>query len=258
MKCPDLDAVLEKSEATVDAYRYSAAWIDALARGPALGRSVLKVANEVAADELARRRRVRALVLPQRRQVRSPTLLPGLLNRSSAVAFNAAYYACQRDREQVLDYDRYFYPLDRIGRWNRRYGRRGFIRYQALFPLASARQALIEALQAIAASGLASLRGSLKRTGGAGEGMLSFPFAGYTLALDIPNRGETTLGLVRQLEQILLRHAGRIDLAADAVTQPEAFAAMYGTLERFRAAKRRSDSRSRFSSSLSRRLGITP
>jgi len=249
IKCANLDVALERLEQSNDDYRYSVGWIDCLASGGSLGRTVLMLANEAAGHGM----RVTA-----RAQLGMPFNLPSsAFNLRTVTAFNAAYYRRQREGEQLIDYYRYFYPLDAIRSWNRMYGRRGFIQYQALVPLGTARGALVELLEAVSQAGLASFLAVLKRSGNAGEGILSFPFPGYTLALDIPNRGDATRHLARTLDRILLRHGGRIYLAKDAVTDAETFAAMYPSLPSFRSAKGRLDPAGRFSSSLSRRVGIS-
>ena len=50
----------------------------------------------------------------------------------------------------------------------------------------------------------------------------------------------------------------RVYLAKDACLTPETFGAMYPSLTRFQEIKSQLDPQNRFSSSLSRRLGITP
>ncbi|MEO0917730.1 MAG: FAD-binding protein, partial [Pseudomonadota bacterium] len=89
------------------------------------------------------------------------------LNRWSLRAFNALYYrkGSAPPLERVIDYDRYFYPLDAILRWNRLYGARGFSQYQTAIPLENARDALAEQLELIAQSGLGSFLAVLKRFG---------------------------------------------------------------------------------------------
>ena len=68
---------------------------------------------------------------------------PGfVLNTWSIKAFNTLFYAKNRDKQLVVvDYDKYFYPLDGILQWNRMYGRQGFIQYQAAFPVEERRWA---------------------------------------------------------------------------------------------------------------------
>ena len=88
-----------------------------------------------------------------------------MLNSHSVRAFNALYYASHPDRRQVVDYDTFFYPLDRVSHWNRIYGRPGFVQYQALFPPETSRRGLIELLEKVAASRRASFLAVLKTSG---------------------------------------------------------------------------------------------
>jgi hypothetical protein len=57
--------------------------------------------------------------------------------------------------------------------------------------------------------------------------MLPFCRRGYTLALDIPNRGTETLRRLAELDAIVLEHGGRIYLTKDARLPRDTFRAMY-------------------------------
>ena len=86
--------------------------------------------------------------------------------------------------------------------------------------------------------------------------MLSFPTAGYTLALDLPIRDAGLFTLLNQLDQIVLQHGGRVYLAKDARLSPETFRSMYPRYAEWLKIKTSIDPDNRFSSSLSRRLNI--
>jgi FAD/FMN-containing dehydrogenase len=112
-------------------------------------------------------------------------------------------------------------------------------------------------LQRVSASGRGSFLGVLKRFGNATAGLLSFPFPGYTLALDLPvNNG--LIPFLAGLDAVVLSHGGRLYLAKDAVMTPDSFAAMYPRLDEFREVRARLDPKNRLSSSLARRVGILP
>jgi FAD/FMN-containing dehydrogenase len=253
----NLDETLECFDATNRDYRYSVAWIDCLASGAALGRSVLMLANDAPRTALPRRWRDRPLLLPRRGKKAVPFHCPAFpLNHRAVRLFNAVYYASHPNGRQIVDYDTFFYPLDHVLAWNRIYGRRGFVQYQALLPPATSRQGLIRLLETISASRKASFLAVLKSTGRANKGFLSFPCPGHTLALDLPNTGQDLRLLLRQLDDLVLAHGGRLYLAKDALATPEVFQAMYPALGRFRQVKARFDPNHRFVSSQARRLGI--
>lgn len=257
-RAANVEEAMAAMEASDHLYHYSVAWIDGLARGKALGRSVLMRANPAGRAEVPARAgdplRIRGA---GRRSV--PFDLPSwVLNRRAVQAFNDVFYRSHANRRgRIVDYDRYFYPLDSIHDWNRLYGRRGFVQYQVAFPLATSRAGLIELLERFSASGRASFLAVLKRFGPENEGLLSFPIPGYTLTLDLPV-AEGLVPFLREMDQVVLRHAGRIYLAKDAVMTAESFAAMYPGLGRFRDVRERLDPNGRLASSLARRVGIVP
>ena len=253
----DLDQTFEFISETEADYRYSVAWIDCLNAGRGLGRSVLMLGNDAPVDDLPEPLRTRPLALPCRWIKTVPPYSTGLLlNRFSAKALNTIYYARHSDRRRLVSYDDFFFPLDSVLHWNRIYGRRGFVQYQALFPIATSRRGLIECLEKVVAAQSASFLAVLKSSGPASDGVLSYLFPGHTLALELPNTGQQLARLTSELDDILLKHGGRLYLAKDAMTTRSAFAAMYPRLGEFREIKSRIDPSNRFVSSQARRLGI--
>ena len=258
-KAPDLDRALSLFQEGDRRYQYSVAWIDCLARGRSLGRAVLMRGNHASRDDLPAALRSVPLAVARPHQRTIPFDLPGFtLNPLTVGAFNAMYYRMHRDRDGALvDYEPFFYPLDGLDRWNRIYGRRGFAQYQALFPTESSHRGMIALLEEIARSRIGSFLAVLKSTGAAGEGLLSFPRAGHTLALDLPNGGRRLVQLAERLDRIVLDHGGRLYLAKDSLTSASTFAAMYAEgLGPFRAVKRSVDPAGRFASAQARRLGL--
>lgn len=237
-------------------FEYSVAWIDCLASAGSLGRSVLIRGDHAAADRVGRRGGNPLLVSPRLR-LNVPFDLPSFaLNRWTVGAFNAIHYGLHRGaREQLMDYERFFYPLDGIRNWNRLYGRRGFVQYQVALPVEASRPGMIALLKRIAGSGRASFLAVLKRFGPRNRGLLSFPIPGCTLALDLPVSRDL-VPFLQELDAVVLDYGGRVYLAKDAVLRPEAFGAMYPQLDDFRDAQRKLDPRRIFSSSMARRLGI--
>ncbi len=256
-KAANLDEALESFAAGDESYRYSVAWIDCLAGGASLGRSVLMRGDHTPASDLPAALREDPLHIRARGKRSVPLYAPSfVLGPRSVRLFNAAFYRRHRNTRRVVTYDSFFYPLDSVHGWNRLYGKRGFLQYQMVIPPDAGRAGLVELLEKLSASRRASFLAVLKTFGVQGDGLLSFPRKGYTLALDLPNTGPDVLEFLRELDQVVLRHGGRVYLAKDACTTPESFAAMYPNLSRFRQIKRRLDPMNRFNSSLARRLQI--
>ncbi|MGQ9368825.1 FAD-binding protein [Azospirillum sp. ST 5-10] len=245
----DLDAFLAAFAEARETATYSVGWIDALARGGALGRGILEtgeVADGVAAE------------LAPRTARRVPVDFPSLaLNPLSVAAFNAVYRrrVPAAGRERTVPMETFFYPLDAIHEWNRIYGRRGFHQFQCVLPDAEAPTGIRRLLEAIAGARAASFLAVLKTLGGTGRGMLSFPMRGVTLALDLPHRAGVA-DLLTTLERLTRDHGGRIYLAKDSALSAEGLAAMYPRLEEFRAVLATVDPDRRLSSDMARRLRI--
>jgi decaprenylphospho-beta-D-ribofuranose 2-oxidase len=252
----NLDQALELFD-RVDSHQYSMAWIDCLSRGRAMGRAIVMAGDFAPSQALPPAQRDQPWRIAPRARHRLPVDLPGpLLNSVSVRAFNELYYRVQRHGagNHISDYDTFFYPLDAIEQWNRLYGRRGFVQYQCVWPLAEGRRALIELLDAISRSRRGSFLAVLKRFGPQ-EGIMSFPMAGYTLALDFPLR-RGLLDFLERLDELVVAHGGRVYLAKDARLRPARLRQMYPELPRFRAIRDRVDPNHRLASSLSRRLEI--
>ncbi|MEL0142938.1 MAG: FAD-binding protein, partial [Alphaproteobacteria bacterium] len=167
---------------------YSVAWIDCLATGRALGRSVLFLGEHAGPDELPAERRRTSLNMPLKNKLQVPFDLPSwTLNRLTVGLFNSLYFrrACKQPPESIVDLDSFFFPLDNILGWNKIYGRRGFLQFQCVLPTESCETALNALLSLISGSGVTPFLAVLKKLGPQ-EGGISFPMDGYTLALDFP------------------------------------------------------------------------
>jgi len=242
---------------THDQYPYSVAWVDCLARGAHLGRSIVMLGEHEAADAAAPEGSLR---VHARGALDIPCYLPAwTLNPLTVRAFNAAYYRrhWRRDARARVHYDPFFYPLDIVTNWNRIYGRSGFLQYQFVVPFRDGEAVMAEVLARIAARGTASFLAVLKTMGPQSGGMLSFPLPGYTLALDISRRDAGIVAFLRELNGIVAASGGRNYLAKDAILERAQFEPMYPRLDEFRAAKRRYDPHCLFRSLQSDRLGLT-
>jgi len=255
-KATNLEDALGRMTESDVRYQYSVAWIDCLATGRHTGRAILMRGNHASANELPAKIR-RPLAEPSHARWTVPFSFPSLaLNSITVGTFNCLYYGSHRNSaRQLVDFEKFFYPLDAIYHWNRMYGRRGFVQYQVALPLEGGLEGLKELLTRLARSRRASFLAVLKRFGKSDPGLLSFPIEGYTLALDLPV-ASGLIPLLHELDRMVLNYGGRIYLAKDAVMTSQTFAAMYPNLGKFRAIKSKLDPHGLLSSSQARRLGI--
>ena len=255
----DLDETMALFEASRD-WPYSVAWIDCLARGARLGRSLVSRGTFMACGSLPPRLVREPLCPAPVGRLTVPFDAPSvLLNRASIGLYNALYYRRGQVRggaARPIHFDPFFFPLDGIEAWNRLYGRRGFVQYQCVLPRAKSSAGIVALLERVAATGQGSFLAVLKLLGPAGEGMMSFPMEGYTLALDFPVRSGTA-ALLDGLDEITHRHGGRVYLAKDARCAPERMREGYPRLGAFEATRAEAaGSPPRFASELSRRLAL--
>ncbi|GGU12849.1 FAD-binding oxidoreductase [Nocardioides albus] len=250
VKAPDLTAALDALEEH-DKATYTVAWIDLLARGSRLGRSLVMAGEHAEDGDLAADRSAASARVPF--DTPSP-----LLNKVTVSAFNRLYYARVRKplTHHTVGYEPFFHPLDAIADWNRLYGRRGFVQYQFVTPLEAGSDVVREAIRRVADAGLASPLAVLKVFGPGNDNHLSFPTAGYTLALDF-KADQRAYALCDELDQLVIAAGGRLYLTKDARMSPETFAQSYPRLAEFEDVRRRYGAVGVFASAQSRRLGVT-
>ncbi len=254
----DLDGAFALMSAEDDNYTYSVCWVDLLARGAATGRGVLTRADHAASTDLPRATRGRPLRYRSRELAGAPRWVPpGLLNTWSVRAFNSAYYARApvRQRGTLADLGGFFHPLDALRGWNRLYGPRGLVQYQFVVPFGH-ENALRRIVEELANAGAPSFLAVLKRFGRETPAPLSFPRPGWTLAVDLPADMPGLAGLLRSFDERVLTAGGRVYLAKDSRSTPQAVHAMYPEIDAWRRVRERVDPKGVLRSDLARRLEL--
>lgn len=250
----DLDDCCDLLEGEAGAATYAVAWLDALARGARLGRGVVTTGEHAAAP--AAPGNAFAATSANESSALLSLVPSAVLNRASVKLFNAACYHRPR-RDQLVPIETFFYPLDAIGEWNRLYGKRGFVQYQIMVPFDGGRAVVREVIERVERGTAGPFLAVIKTLGPEGEGILSFPAAGWTLCLDIP-MDRRVPGVIAALDRVVADAGGRVYLAKDALLDGARFRSMYSRVGDFLQIKRQVDPDCRLRSAQSDRLGITP
>jgi decaprenylphospho-beta-D-ribofuranose 2-oxidase len=236
---------------------HAIAWIDAAgARGDT--RAIVTLARHAALTDLpAAVARTPLARRPRRTTPRAPRWAPSsLLSPPLVAAFNEARWrAAARARgDRLVALEDGFFPLDGVRGWNRLYGAGGLVQEQVAVP-SGCERAIASVLAIVRAARFAPPLVTLKRLG-PGRGGLSFPIAGWTLALDFPARAPGLGAVLDAIEDRVAAVGGRVYLAKDARLRPQLLAPMYPDLDAWRAARARLDPAARMRSDLARRLEI--
>ncbi|MEX1218256.1 MAG: FAD-binding oxidoreductase [Acidimicrobiales bacterium] len=257
-RASDLDAVCELMRSGDHLYDYSVAWIDLMATGKNMGRSVLTRGRFATAVEARSATGPDPYVYKAGELVGAPPFMPaGLLNKLTIRAFNELWFrkAPIERRDELQSIPAFFHPLDMVRGWNRIYGPAGFLQWQFVIPF-HATSTLTRIVEELSHSGCTSFLAVLKSFGEGNGAPLSFPIGGWTLALDIP-AGIDGLGpLLDRLDDLVVGVGGRIYLAKDSRLRPALLPKMYPRLDEWKAVRERVDPNRRIMSDLARRLNL--
>lgn len=245
-----LDQVLELLAA--DGGPHRVAWIDLL--GPRPGRGVVTRSEHLdhelgghGGPTVASR-----AVVPERWPA-------GVLRASSVALFNELRYrrAPRRERGRVESIGSHMFPLDALDQWPRLYGPRGFVQYQFAVPpdQDGVLRAVIELLRR---ARVPSYLAVLKDFGPANDAPLSFPIAGWTLAMDLPRAAPGLGEALDRCDELVAAAGGRVYLTKDARMRASTVAAMYPRLERWREVRDQFDPAGVWRSDLAIRTGLVP
>lgn len=240
-RCRDVGELVTALRDSAAEWPFTVGWVDCLGSG----RGILNRGRWATKDEAPDK------APPPLRQVSIPFELPNwVLNRWSMRVFNALTYYTRGGARGVIHPEVFFYPLDKILNWNRIYGPRGFIQYQCVLAKTGAAGEFFDLLRRHRAAAFLCV---IKDCGDEGQGFLSFPLPGISIALDLAVDGSTQ-ELVDRLNELVLAKGGRIYLAKDAFTRAEHFRAMEPRLERWMQVRKRWDPELRIRSAQSVRI----
>jgi decaprenylphospho-beta-D-ribofuranose 2-oxidase len=252
----NLDDLMARQSTGDEDYVESVSWFDAVTTGKHLGRGILTRANHATVADLPAKKREQPLKFDAPQLLTVPDVFPsGLLNRVTAKMFSEVWYRRSPTKlAAVQNITQFLHPLDIAGNWNRVYGPHGFLQYQFVVPF-GAEDAIREAVHTIAHSGHVSALNVLKRFGAGNRAPLSFPTPGWTLCVDFPVRPGLN-ELCDRLDALVLAAGGRLYLAKESRTTPDALQRMYPRIDEWRKIRAAVDPHGIFTSDMSRRLAL--
>lgn len=235
---------------------YAVAWIDCYSKGKNLGRSLIKFGEHAEKKELNFNKKLKTFTISKKKKISIPFFLPSLiLNKVNVRIFNFFYFlkGIISKKNKYVDWDTFFYPLDKISNWNKIYGKKGFAQFQCVIPLSRSKKAISELLNCISYSKSSAFLAVLKRFGDQ-KSNFSFPMEGYSLALDFPINSDN-LFLMKLLDEITIKNGGRFYLAKDSRVKRDTFENSDNRVDEFRKYRDKKLKR-KFNSIQSERLNL--
>ena len=251
-KMPDLDSYLAGLKEAAKRFPFTMGWIDTLGATGALGRGILMRGRWAEPHE------GRPFVPESLRRPGLPFVFPEFaVSRLTVSAFNSFYYGIHPStmRRRVEHPETFFYPLDAVRHWNRVYGRRGFTQYQCVIPDSAGPEGVKSFVGLLRKTGGSSMVSVIKDCGDEGEGLLSFPMRGTTVAADFPARDHVQ-SIVDILNAHLIELGGRIYLTKDRYTRAADYRRMDKRIDAFLTVKKKYDPMGRLRSAQSARLEL--
>jgi len=177
-----------------------------------------------------------------------------ILNDKFLRVFNKIYLKKNKDHEHLVDFKKFFYPLDRIHNWNNLYGLNGFIQFQFVLPEDDFLRHFNYVKLYLKNNNIYPYLAVLKKFGPGNDNYLSFPIQGYTLALDFKNNTNTR-DLLINLSDYIVANGGRFYLTKDSILTEQQFKKSYLDWKKLQSVREKYNL-FQFKSLLSRRLGL--
>ena len=245
IKFYSLDEFFEINEESIKYHEYTVAWLDISNDPKNIGRGIYMRGKHLRnhTDIINGVKKEPDLdFLKVHKKSKNLPITPELINNKTIDLFNKLYFGKQIDKNKrkYIHYEKYFFPLDGIGNWNKLYGKNGFLQYQFVMPFQKSNSdniyILNQILNKINKAGFVSFLTVLKTFGEVKSlGMMSFPKRGITLAIDFKidrNFGEL-LKILDQIDKIITELGGAIYIAKDARMSSETFKKSYPNWQEF-------------------------
>jgi decaprenylphospho-beta-D-ribofuranose 2-oxidase len=274
----NVDRLLAKMAEVEKSHDALVVWVDAYARGPKIGRSVIHGARWIERDDTEE----------QRREYLDAGYARLDKHRRFGLALHEKFgpilsLMLQAQRPMMYAFNRLYYNMNRLlSRLGRSSNRELFLRFsfeasftvppahlvcgphgytvQLTFPRSSAREAIVELLEICQSSPCPPVT-TILRAHKKDDALLSFSEDGYSLNFEFhpkKRHEQASREAVDRLLDATARLGGKIHLAKDQVLRPEQFYRIYPRYRELLEIKRRLDPDGLFTSDLARRVGIDP
>jgi decaprenylphospho-beta-D-ribofuranose 2-oxidase len=275
---PDVDVLLAKMAQVEESYDGAVVWVDAYARGPKTGRSVIHAAKWIERPENESQRR--AILQAGYQRLENHRRFGLALHEKFGPILSLMLYA---QRFMMNSFNRLYYTMcELVYRTGHSSNCELFLRFgfeasftvppahlvcgphgytvQLTFPRSGAREAIIELLRICQSSPCPPVT-TIMRAHKPDDCLISFSEEGYSLNFEFHPKKTHEAASRKAVDRLIdatVRRGGKIHLAKDQVLRPEQFYRVYPRYPELLEIKRRLDPEGLFTSDLARRVGIDP
>lgn len=253
----DLDeTVAVHLDGTEDNYTYSSAWFDAINPPPRLGRAAVSRGSLATVDQLPPKLAKNPLQFTAPQLPAVPNVFPvSVMNKLTCNMVGEAFYRMSGNyQNKIVNLTQFYHMLDLTTGWQYAYGPAGFAQHQFLVP-PDAMEEFKGIIRWIATKGHYSFLNVFKLFGPGNDAPLSFPMAGWNVAMDFPNKPGVN-DFLNELDDRVMEFGGRVYTAKDSRVSAERFHAMYPRIDEWIALRRKADPHGVFASDMARRLEL--
>jgi decaprenylphospho-beta-D-ribofuranose 2-oxidase len=237
-------------------YTYSSAWFDLISPPPKLGRAAVSRGSLAKLDQLPPKLAKNPLKFDAPHLLTVPNVFPvSAMNKLSFMTIGEVYYRLGGTYTgKIQNLSQFYHMLDLVSGWNNAYGPTGFAQHQFLVP-PNAMEEFKAIIRWIQTTGHYSALNVFKLFGPGNRAPLSFPMAGWNVAMDFPNKPGVN-EFLNELDRRVLEFGGRVYTAKDSRVNAETFHAMYPRIDEWLAVRRKVDPLRVFASDMARRLEL--
>jgi decaprenylphospho-beta-D-ribofuranose 2-oxidase len=253
----DLDETIAVHlDGSEDKYTYSSAWFDLISPPPKLGRAAVSRGSLAKLDQLPDKLARNPLKFDAPQLLTVPNIFPvSAMNKLSFMAIGEVYYRLGGTYTgKILNLSQFYHMLDLVSGWNNAYGPAGFAQHQFLVP-PDALDEFKDIIRWIQTRGHYSALNVFKLFGPGNRAPLSFPMAGWNVAMDFPMKAGVN-EFLNELDDRAMAFGGRVYTAKDSRVNAERFHKMYPRIDEWIATRRKADPNNVFASDMARRLEL--